>query len=81
MTKNFLVKKERFPIQIDTGCSIKSFTLEDTKSTVKMKTLFMFFALFTSFHMGKFTVTVSKTEVYSVAKLCYFVIFFGGMTK
>lgn len=54
VTKNFLVKKERFPIQIDTGCSIKSFTLEDTKSTVKMKTLFMFFALFTSFHMGKY---------------------------
>lgn len=46
-------EKRAFP-DTDCGCSIKSFTLEDTKSTVKMKTLFMFFALFTSFHMGKY---------------------------
>lgn len=51
--KKLPYEKRAFP-DTDCGCSIKSCTLEDTKSTVKMKTLFMFFALFTSFHMGKY---------------------------
>lgn len=53
----------------DTECgrSIKSFILEDTNTRFKMKTMFIFWVLWTSFHLGKYnrvsTVTVSKIEV------------------
>lgn len=45
-------EKKAFP---ETVCdrSIKSFTLEDTNSRVKMKTMFIIWILFTSFHLGK----------------------------
>lgn len=51
--KKFFGEKRVF-FDIDCGCFIKSFILEDMKSMVKMKILFMFFVLFISFYMGKY---------------------------
>lgn len=51
--KKFFYEKRVF-FDIDCGCFIKSCILEDMKSMVKMKILFMFFVLFISFYMGKY---------------------------